>query len=95
MKSLLMSKKQKSLNPKPHRHSANLGRKSKAQDSVLRTKAEARICVVVLSKSDKARKYALNKFAEGLLPVIDNPERVVQAADAENEAAVSILKVLS
>ena len=35
---------------------------------------------------DKARKYALSRFAEELLPVIDNLERTMQAADAENEA---------
>ena len=41
---------------------------------------------------DKARKYALNKFAEELLPVIDNLERAIQSADAENEAVKPIIE---
>ncbi|MGL0931268.1 nucleotide exchange factor GrpE [Vibrio vulnificus] len=41
---------------------------------------------------DKARKYALNRFAEELLPVIDNLERAIQAADAESEAVKPLLE---
>jgi molecular chaperone GrpE len=41
---------------------------------------------------DKARKYALNKFSEELLPVIDNLERAIEAADAENEAIKPFLE---
>ncbi len=56
------------------------------QDSVLRAKAEVdNMRRRTEQEIDKARKYALNKFAEELLPVIDNLERAVQAADAENE----------
>ena len=62
------------------------------QDSVLRAKAEVEnMRRRTEQEVDKARKYALNKFAEGLLPVIDNLERAVQAADAENEAVKPIL----
>ncbi|MCF7505858.1 MULTISPECIES: nucleotide exchange factor GrpE [Vibrio] len=63
------------------------------QDSVLRAKAEVEnMRRRTEQEVDKARKYALNKFAEGLLPVIDNLERAVQAADAENEAVKPILE---
>ncbi|MCG9638733.1 nucleotide exchange factor GrpE [Photobacterium sp. ZSDE20] len=56
------------------------------QDSVLRAKAEVENMRRRSEQEiDKARKFALNKFAEGLLPVIDNLERAMQAADAENE----------
>lgn len=41
---------------------------------------------------EKARKYALNKFAEELLPVIDNLERAIGAADAENEVVKPLLE---
>ncbi|MGF1695081.1 nucleotide exchange factor GrpE [Vibrio kyushuensis] len=63
------------------------------KDSVLRAKAEVenmrrRTEVEV----DKARKYALNKFAEELLPVIDNLERAIQSADTENEAVKPVLE---
>ncbi|MFA0324954.1 nucleotide exchange factor GrpE [Vibrio splendidus] len=63
------------------------------KDSVLRAKAEVEnMRRRTEQEVDKARKYALNKFAEGLLPVIDNLERAVQAADAENEAVKPILE---
>ncbi|MEZ9027979.1 nucleotide exchange factor GrpE [Vibrio cyclitrophicus] len=56
------------------------------QDSVLRAKAEVENMRRRSEQEiDKARKFALNKFAEGLLPVIDNLERAMQAADTENE----------
>ncbi|MCX2758987.1 nucleotide exchange factor GrpE [Vibrio cyclitrophicus] len=56
------------------------------QDTVLRAKAEVENMRRRSEQEiDKARKFALNKFAEGLLPVIDNLERAMQAADAENE----------
>ncbi|ASA56565.1 nucleotide exchange factor GrpE [Vibrio gazogenes] len=56
------------------------------QDAVLRAQAEVEnIRRRSEQEVDKARKYALNRFAEELLPVIDNLERAIQAADAENE----------
>ncbi|MDK9736110.1 nucleotide exchange factor GrpE [Vibrio sp. D404a] len=56
------------------------------QDSVLRAKAEVEnMRRRTEQEIDKARKFALNKFAEELLPVIDNLERAMQAADGENE----------
>ena len=63
------------------------------QDGVLRAKAEVEnMRRRTEQEVDKARKYALNKFAEELLPVIDNLERAIQAADAENETVKPILE---
>lgn len=63
------------------------------KDSVLRAKAEVEnMRRRTETEIDKARKYALNKFAEELLPVIDNLERAIQAADTENEAVKPILE---
>ncbi|MDN2480462.1 nucleotide exchange factor GrpE [Vibrio agarivorans] len=63
------------------------------QDAVLRAKAEVEnMRRRTEQEIDKARKFALNKFAEELLPVIDNLERAIQAADAENEVVKPILE---
>ncbi|PJC86601.1 nucleotide exchange factor GrpE [Vibrio sp. HA2012] len=63
------------------------------QDSVLRAKAEVEnMRRRTEQEVDKARKYALNKFSEELLPVIDNLERAIQAADTENEAVKPLLE---
>ncbi len=63
------------------------------QDAVLRAKAEVEnMRRRTEQEIDKARKYALNKFAEELLPVIDNLERAIQAADTESEAVKSLLE---
>ncbi|MGR5286892.1 nucleotide exchange factor GrpE [Vibrio maritimus] len=63
------------------------------QDSVLRAKADIEnMRRRTEQEIDKARKYALNKFAEELLPVIDNLERAIAAADAENEAVKPIVE---
>ena len=63
------------------------------QDSVLRAKADVEnMRRRTEQEMDKARKYALNKFAEELLPVIDNLERAIAAADAENEAVKPIVE---
>ncbi|MEF1255769.1 MULTISPECIES: nucleotide exchange factor GrpE [unclassified Vibrio] len=63
------------------------------QDSVLRAKAEVEnMRRRTETEIDKARKYALNKFAEELLPVIDNLERAIQAADTENEVIKPLLE---
>ncbi|RTZ16163.1 nucleotide exchange factor GrpE [Vibrio aquaticus] len=63
------------------------------QDGVLRAKAEVEnMRRRTESEIDKARKYALNKFAEELLPVIDNLERAIQAADTDNEAVKPLLE---
>ncbi|MCJ2378427.1 nucleotide exchange factor GrpE [Vibrio sp. ZSDZ34] len=63
------------------------------KDSVLRAKAEVEnMRRRTEQEIDKARKYALNKFAEELLPVIDNLERAIAAADAENDVVKPILE---
>jgi molecular chaperone GrpE len=41
---------------------------------------------------DKARKFALERFAGELLPVIDNLERAMQVADADNEAIKPVVE---
>lgn len=63
------------------------------QDSVLRAKAEVENMRRRSEQEvDKARKFALGRFAEELLPVIDNLERAITAADAENEAVKPLLE---
>lgn len=63
------------------------------QDSVLRAKAEVdNMRRRSEQEVDKARKYALNKFAEELLPVLDNLERAILAADKESEAVKPLLE---
>jgi molecular chaperone GrpE len=41
---------------------------------------------------DKARKFALEKFAGDLLPVLDNLEQAIRFADQENEAVKPIVE---
>ncbi len=56
------------------------------KDSVIRAKAEVdNIRKRAEADVDKARKFALEKFAGELLPVADNLERAMQSADVENE----------
>ncbi|WP_086982464.1 nucleotide exchange factor GrpE [Vibrio aphrogenes] len=63
------------------------------QDSVLRAKADVEnMRRRNEQEMDKARKYALNKFAEELLPVIDNLERAIQAGNPEDETVKPILE---
>ncbi|GAD78401.1 nucleotide exchange factor GrpE [Vibrio ezurae] len=63
------------------------------QDSVIRAKAEVEnMRRRTEQEMSKARKFAINKFAEELLPVIDNLERAIEAADAENEVIKPILE---
>ncbi|SJN59718.1 heat shock protein GrpE [Vibrio ruber DSM 16370] len=63
------------------------------QEAVLRAQAEVEnIRRRSEQEIDKARKFALSRFAEELLPVIDNLERAIQAADAENEVIKPLLE---
>lgn len=56
------------------------------KDSVLRAKADAEnVRRRAEAEVDKAKKFALERFAGDLLPVIDNLERALQAANAEND----------
>lgn len=63
------------------------------KDAALRAKADAdnirrRAAIDV----DKAKKFALEKFANELLPVIDNMERGLAHADKENEALLPLIE---
>lgn len=61
------------------------------KDSVIRAKAEVEnIRRRAALDVEKARKFALEKFAGELLPVIDNLERAIASIDAENEATKAI-----
>ncbi|MGB3725906.1 MAG: nucleotide exchange factor GrpE [Glaciecola sp.] len=63
------------------------------KDAVLRAKADGENARRRAEQEvDKARKFALEKFAGELLNVVDNLERATQAADAENEAVKSLLE---
>ncbi|RXJ73849.1 nucleotide exchange factor GrpE [Veronia nyctiphanis] len=57
------------------------------QDGVLRARADVEnMRRRTEQEIDKARKFALERFAGELLPVIDNLERAVEMADKENDA---------
>ncbi|GAA0853241.1 nucleotide exchange factor GrpE [Aliiglaciecola litoralis] len=57
------------------------------RDSVLRAKAEMENARRrAEGEVEKARKFALERFAGELLPVADNLERALQLSDPENEA---------
>jgi len=43
---------------------------------------------------EKAHKFALEKFATELLPVLDNLERTIQVADKQNEAVKPLLEAV-
>lgn len=65
---------------------------TEAREQVLRVAAEAQN---VRRRADKdieaARKFALERFAGELLPVVDNLERALEAADGENPASKPLL----
>lgn len=63
------------------------------KDAALRASAEAENARRRASAEvDKARKYALERFAGELLPVVDNLERALQAADPSNEAIKGVME---
>ena len=63
------------------------------QDSVLRARADSdNARRRADAEVEKARKFALERFAGELLPVLDNLERAIQAGDAENEAVKPLLE---
>jgi molecular chaperone GrpE len=62
------------------------------KDSVMRAIADAdNARKRAQGEIDKARKFALEKFAAELLPVADNLERALQVANPEDEAIKSIV----
>lgn len=63
------------------------------KDSVVRAKAEVENMRRRAAQDvEKAHKFALEKFAADLLPVIDNLERAIQFSDKENEAVKPVVE---
>ncbi|MDT0581885.1 MULTISPECIES: nucleotide exchange factor GrpE [Alteromonadaceae] len=63
------------------------------KDAVLRARADMENAKRRAEQEvDKARKFALEKFASELLPVLDNLERAMQVADAENDAIKPVIE---
>lgn len=66
---------------------------AEAKDQALRVAAEAQNQRRRADKDvENAHKFALEKFAGALLPVADNLERTLDAADAKNEAVKPLLE---
>lgn len=63
------------------------------KDAVLRARADMENARRRAEQEvDKARKFALERFAGELLPVLDNLERAIQVADGENEAIKPVIE---
>jgi len=63
------------------------------QDSVLRARADMENARRrAEAEVEKARKFALERFAGELLPVVDNLERAIEMTDKDNEAVKSLLE---
>jgi len=63
------------------------------KDSVVRAAADVdNIRRRAAQDVEKAHKFALEKFANELLPVIDNLERAIEFSDKENEALKPLLE---
>ncbi|RUO34514.1 nucleotide exchange factor GrpE [Aliidiomarina soli] len=69
------------------------GEASARKDAALRAAAEAEnVRRRAAQDVQKARDFALEKFAGELLPVVDNLERAMQSMDAEEDAIKSVLE---
>lgn len=63
------------------------------QDSVLRARADMENARRRAdAEVEKARKFALERFAGELLPVVDNLERAIEMTDSDNEAVKALLE---
>ncbi|MDE3272937.1 nucleotide exchange factor GrpE [Pseudoalteromonas sp. SSM20] len=63
------------------------------KDSVIRAAAEVENMRRRAAQDvEKAHKFALEKFANELLPVLDNLERAIEFADKENDAVKSVIE---
>lgn len=63
------------------------------QDSVLRARADVENARRrAKMEVEKARKFALERFAGELLPVVDNLERAIELTDGENETVKPLLE---
>lgn len=66
---------------------------AEAKDQALRTAAEAQnIRRRAEIDAENARKFALERFAKDLLPVVDNLERALESVDATDESMKAILE---
>lgn len=62
-----------------------------AKEGVLRAQADAQNVMRRAEQDvEKARKFALDRFAAELLPVVDNLERALEAASGDNETVKPI-----
>ena len=63
------------------------GEIEQARDAALRAQAEAQNAKRrAEQEAEKARKFALERFCNELLPVVDNLERALESASVDNEA---------
>ena len=66
---------------------------AEAKDQALRTAAEAQnIRRRAEIDAENARKFAIERFAKDLLPVVDNLERALESVDATDESMKAILE---
>ncbi len=66
---------------------------AEAKDQALRTAAEAQnVRRRAEIDADNARKFAIERFAKDLLPVVDNLERALESVDATDESMKAILE---
>lgn len=66
---------------------------AQAEDQVLRAAAEAQNARRRAEQEvEKARKFALERFAGDLLPVVDNLERALDAVDQDDESLKAVLE---
>lgn len=66
---------------------------AEAKDQALRTAAEAQnVRRRAEIDADNARKFAVERFAKDLLPVVDNLERALESVDAADESMKAILE---
>ncbi|PHM23907.1 nucleotide exchange factor GrpE [Xenorhabdus budapestensis] len=66
---------------------------SRERDAILRARAEVdNIRRRAEQDVEKAHKFALERFANELLPVIDNLERALEVADRTNETLVPMIE---
>ncbi|WP_416777817.1 nucleotide exchange factor GrpE [Xenorhabdus budapestensis] len=66
---------------------------SRERDTILRARAEVdNIRRRAEQDVEKAHKFALERFANELLPVIDNLERALEVADRTNETLVPMIE---
>ncbi len=69
--------------------------KKRERDEILRAKAEMEnIRRRAEMDVEKAHKFALERFSNELLPVIDNLERALEAADRDNEGSQAMIEGL-